>query len=115
MTVYLLTEDALLVCDHVLGTVVVEATQDLVTIEGRCVLVERDPERRPIRSCPNVSVTIKPCQHTLAVQEGDSDLIRVEDRRACIDTVTGMTDGTPPGVVHYTVRSPGQTLVAETG
>ena len=34
-----LTEDALLVCRHELGTVTIEATQTLVTIAGRHVLV----------------------------------------------------------------------------
>ena len=109
----LLTVDALLICNHILGTVGIKATQDLVTIEGRRVLVETDPEGRPITGCPNFGAAIKPCQNTLRVQEGYSDWMRIEGRRICLDTVTGLTDGTPPGVVMYRVRDPGQELVAE--
>lgn len=109
----ILTEDALLVCNHELGSVAIRATQDLVTIEQRRVLVENDPQGRPIRGCPNVGATIKPCQNTLRVRKGYSDLVRVEGRRLCLDTVKGLTDGTPPGTVIYKVRQPGQTLVEE--
>jgi hypothetical protein len=107
----ILTIDALLVCDHELGHVSNQATQDLVTVAGRKVLVENNPEGRTIARCPNISATMKPCQHTLKVQQGYSTFIRIMGHAICLDTVTGMTDGTPPGTVHYKVRSPGQTLV----
>jgi hypothetical protein len=29
----------------------------------------------------------------------------------CLDAVTGLTDGTPPGIVKYKVRNAGQRLV----
>jgi len=109
----LLTEDAALTCEHILGVVAIQPTQNLVTIEGRRVLVEKDPEARPIHNCPNIGATIKPCTLTLAVKEGYSDLIRIEGRRACLETVTGLTDGTPPGMVNYLVRDPGQQIVSE--
>ena len=110
---FFLTEDATLVCKHELGIVGIRRSQDLVRIEGRAVLVRRDPEGRPIVGCPNVGATIKPCTNTLKVRVGYSDLIRIEDRPVCLDTVVGLTDGTPPGVVEYKVRSPGQDLVEE--
>jgi hypothetical protein len=109
----LLTEDALLVCAHELGTVQIKWTQDLVTVEQRKMLVEPDPESRPIVACPNIGATIKPCQNTLRVREGYSDLLRIDGRRVCLDTVTGLTDGTPPGTVEYKVRAPGQQFVSE--
>jgi hypothetical protein len=109
----LLTEDALLVCKHELGTVQIRTTQDWFTIEGRRVLVENNPEGRPIKNCPNVGATIKPCQLTLRVRQGYSDFVRVDGKALCLDTVTGLTDGTPPGVVLYHVREPGQFFVAE--
>ena len=59
------------------------------------------------------AATIKPCQLTLRVQVGYSDLLRIDGRRVCLDTVTGLTDGTPPGMVPYRVRSSRQTLVSE--
>ena len=108
-----LTEDAVVVCKHENGKVGIAPIQKLVTIEGRRVLVENDPEGRPITGCPNVGATIKPCLHTLAVTEGYSDFLSIDGRRICLDTVTGLTDGTPPGVVKYIVRRPGQEFVYE--
>jgi len=106
-----LTEDAGMYCKHS-GKVSIRATQALVMVEGRCVLVEPDPVGRPISLCPNV-VPFKPCLTTLLVQKGYSEFIRVEDRKLCLDTVTGFTDGTPPGVVMYEVRAAGQGFVSE--
>lgn len=110
---YLLTEKARLACDHDNGTVAVEPTQTLVTIANDRVLVETDPERRSISGCPNVAPGIKACGLTLKVREGYSDLLCIEGRRICLDTVTGLTDGTPPGAVTYTVRDPGQDIAGE--
>lgn len=111
----ILTEDAVLICNHVLGKVGNRPSQTLVTIEKRKVLVENDPEGRRISNCPNSNpfAGMKPCQLTLRVQAGYSDLLRIDGKRVCLNTVTGLTDGTPPGTVMYTVREPGQTLVSE--
>jgi hypothetical protein len=109
-----LTEDELVACKHG-GIVDIVPTQDLVTIESRKVLVEIDPEGRPIGGCPNVSAVIKPCTATLPVLEGYSGFIRIDGRRVCLDTVTGLTDGTPPMTVKYVVRNPGQSFVSEAG
>jgi hypothetical protein len=109
----LLTEDAVVVCTHEAGIVKLEAGQALVTIGGRRVLVEIDPQGCPIAGCPNVGPGIKACLTTLVVKEGYSELLRIEGRRVCLDTVTGLTDGTPPGTVKYKVNKPGQNLVKE--
>jgi hypothetical protein len=110
----LLTEDTVIVCMHELGHVSITARQSLVTIEGRRVLVDADPEGRPIYGCPNTGAAIKPCQQTQRVLTGYSpDLLRIDGRRACNDTLSGFTDGTPPGAVRYKVRAAGQTFVAE--
>jgi hypothetical protein len=108
----LLTLDAKLICGHS-GHVQNTAQQSLVTIEDRPVLVDNDPEGRPIKACPNYGALIKPCVRTLAVKHGYSDLIEIEGHRVCLDTIEGLTDGTPPGTVHYLVRSPGQDFVEE--
>lgn len=105
-----LTVDARLVCRH-RGVVSVPPTQDLVTVNGRRVLVESDPEGKGIRGCPNAGPTIKPCTTTLKVQQGYSSLVRIDGRRVCLDTVSGLTDGTPPGSVAYGVDEPGQAWV----
>lgn len=108
-----LTEDARLVCKHELGIVDIARSQSWVTVQGRAVLVDDDPEGRSIAGCPNIGATIKPCTTTLRVQRGYSDLLRIDEKRVCLDTVLGLTDGTPPGVVEYKVRHAGQDLVDE--
>src|SRR5215469_7012386 len=109
-----LTEDAVINCRHELGIVhLLLPLQDLVTIEGRKVLVQNDPEGKPITGCPNIGATIKPCTKTLGVETGYSQFLRINGRRICLDTVTGLTDGTPPGIVKYAVRKAGQGLVVE--
>ncbi len=47
------------------------------------------------------------------MQQGYSEWLRIGGKRVCLDTVTGLTDGTPPGTVKYEVRDPGQRLVEE--
>ena len=106
-----MTEDANVVCTHQLGDVTSQPSQALVTVDGRRVLVQSDPEGRSIRLCPNINVTMKPCTQTLQVQVGYSQLVRIDDAPVCLDTVSGLTNGTPPGVVRYIVRDPGQRLV----
>ncbi|MBO0777701.1 MAG: hypothetical protein J2P37_02630 [Ktedonobacteraceae bacterium] len=108
-----LTEDAIVTCKHELGIVALAPTQNLVTIEQRKVLVENNPEGRAITGCPNIGATIKPCTKTLKVEIGYSEFLRIHGQRVCLDTTTGLTDGTPPGVVKYTVHTPGQELVVE--
>jgi hypothetical protein len=107
----LLTLDAVLPCRHVTGLLQIVATQTWVTVDGRPVLLHPDPEGRPIAGCPNYGATIKPCTTSLPVQEGYSGLVNVDGRRVCLDAVTGLTDGTPPGMVKYDVRTPGQGFV----
>ena len=108
-----LTQDALLTCSHESGFVAIAPSQNLVTINGRRVLVAVDPETKPIAGCPWVGPGMKPCLLTLKVTKGYSRLIRIGGRQVCLDTVSGLTDGTPPGTFKYAVRSPGQALVEE--
>jgi hypothetical protein len=107
-----MTEDAIVLCTHQLGNVDNQPSQKLVTIDDRRVLVDNDPEQRTIRLCPNIGVTMKPCQNTLKVIGGYSTFVRIDGKAVCLDSVYGMTDGTPPGIVEYRVRYAGQRLVA---
>jgi hypothetical protein len=110
----LITVDALLTCKHLTGKVQVDDRnniQDFVTIQGRPVQVENDPEMKRIAGCANMGPTIKPCTNSLKVYQGYSNFIRIQGRRICLDTVRGLTDGTPPGTVEYEVRRPGQDFV----
>jgi hypothetical protein len=106
----ILTEDAKLVCKHELGVVSIAATQNFVTINQRRMLVETNPESRKITGCP-LTVPFKPCLTTLKVRKGYSTFVRVAGDRVCLDSVVGLTDGTPPGTVEYIVSTPGQKFV----
>lgn len=97
-------------CGHD-GVVANVASQEWVTVSGSPVLVENDPQGRSIAMCPNIGINIKPCTQTLVVHIGYSAFIRIATHPVCLDSVVGFTDGTPPGAVKYTVRSPGQQLV----
>jgi len=75
------------------------------------VLRRTDPEGREINACPNYGVNIKPCRKTLQVAKGYSEWITIEDKPLVLSHLDGLTDGTPPGTVHYQVRDPAQTFV----
>ncbi|WP_426513863.1 hypothetical protein ACPPVO_26570 [Dactylosporangium sp. McL0621] len=105
----LVTLAAVVRCGHD-GRVQNAASQTWVRAAGRPVLVDADPERRPIAGCPNIGPTMKPCTTTLAVSAGYSSWLRIDGRRIVLSNLDGLTDGTVPGTVHYTVRDPGQGL-----
>jgi hypothetical protein len=112
---FILTDKARLVCQHKTGVLLILATQNLVRIAGDFVLVgglvKGDPEFQPIVGCPNFGMTIKPCTMSLKVKTGYSNFIHINGRPVCLDTISGLTDGTPPGVVKYEVIRPGQGFV----
>jgi hypothetical protein len=109
-----ITEDAVIICKHPGGVVQNVPSQDWFTIVKRRVLVEADPEGRTINGCSNfIFGMTKPCVTTLKVTAGYSNLIRIGGKRLCLDTVTGFTDGTPPGTVKYVVSAPGQPLFVQ--
>lgn len=107
-----LTEDAHLVCVH-RGNVKSAYSQNFVTIHHRKLLVRPDPEMKPIALCPNYAGVNEACLLTEVVQEGYSNFIRIDGKQVCLDTVTGFTNGTPPGLFKYFVQSPGQNFVAQ--
>jgi hypothetical protein len=106
----LVTAAAVIKCGHD-GRVENRPSQHWVTVAGRPVLVDNDPERRSITACPNVGPTVKPCTATLAVAEGYSRSVTIGGRRMVMSNLDGLTDGTVPGTVHYGVRDPGQAFV----
>lgn len=102
--------DSVIKCDHD-GRVVNQPSQQWVTISGVPVLVDSDPEGRSIVACPNFGPTIQPCAKTLKVATGYSGLLKIDGHRTVLSHLSGLTDGTPPGLVKYTVRDPAQTYV----
>jgi hypothetical protein len=104
------TAQAVIKCAHD-GRVATRPSRQWVTVAGVPVLVDDDPEGRGITACPNYGPTIKPCAKTLKVTEGYSGFIRIDGHRVVLSSLDGLTDGTPPGTVHYGVRDPGQPYV----
>lgn len=105
----LVTLAAVVRCGHD-GRVQNVASQSWVRAAGSPVLVDPDPEHRRVAACPNIGPTMKPCTTTLAVSAGYSAWLRIDGRRIVLSNLDGLTDGTVPGTVHYTVRDPGQRL-----
>ena len=105
-----LTVRAVLQCDHD-GKVTLQNRQSWVRVQAQPLLVDDDPEGRAIVACPNFGPLIKPCVTTLAVRAGYSTFVRIGKRSVCLDSIEGFTDGTPPGIVTYTVRQAGQSLI----
>ena len=110
----ILSQQALVLCDHKIGRVTLTASQQFVRVAGVPLLVENDPEGCSIVGCPNTAPGVVPCLHTLPVKEGYSEFVRVGGRAVCLDTVTGLTDGVPPGTFRYSVKNPGQHFVRST-
>lgn len=110
---WFITEDAKVVCKHETGRITNAPSQDWFTVATRRVLVEPDPVGRTIKGCPMLT-PMKPCVTTLPVILGYSNFIRVGEMRVCLDTITGLTDGTPPGLVRYKVNDAGQPFVEGT-
>jgi hypothetical protein len=110
-TMKVLTNTAKLTCKHMLGEVLIARFQDFVTIEGHPVLRRNDPEFSAITGCPNMGPSIEPCALTLPAYKGYSKLVFIEGIPVCLDTITALTDGMPPGTIEYIVRDPGQSFV----
>jgi hypothetical protein len=106
--------DSLISCGHD-GRVNNQASQQWVTVRGVPVLVDRDPEGRSITACPNYGATVKPCTTTRTVTVGYSAWLRVDGHRVVLDNLDGITDGTPPGQVHHSVRDPRQDFLEADG
>ncbi|WP_152363092.1 hypothetical protein [Microlunatus speluncae] len=104
------TAEAMIRCGHD-GRITNEPSQRWVTIETVPILVDHDPEGRKIIACPNFGPTMKPCAKTLAVKQGYSTWVMIDNHRMVLSHLDGLTDGTVPGTVHYQVRDPGQHFV----
>jgi len=106
------TENANIRCVHS-GKVSLAASQHWVRIAGVSVLVATDPEKRDITGCQlqEQPVGIIPCKSTMKVDQGYSDLVRIDGHAVCLDTLKGKTFGSPPGVHDYLVIQPGQQFV----
>jgi hypothetical protein len=105
-----ITEDARLECEHG-GVLENKPSQDVLRIDARRVLVAKDPETRHIHNCPFITPTTRPCITSLMVGTGYSTLVAVDGHAVCLSSLSGVTDGTPPGA-QYRVNEPGEIWVA---
>ena len=105
-----ITTNATIICAHG-GQVTLMPRQQTVTIQGGAVLRETDLMGAPIVGCAQPpTVSSKPCTTVVTVMPGGSaPTVAVGGMPAHLNTLTGMTDGVPPGTI--TVVSAGQTTV----
>lgn len=106
----IVTSDATIICAHG-GQVVLIPRQGTVTVQGGAVLCEPDLVGAPIAGCAQpASPGSKPCTTVVSTLPGSTSLKAfVGGRPAYLATLSGLTDGVPPGSI--TVISPGQTTV----
>lgn len=109
----IITEKTDLRCAHGGKVSGLFSTAPFVKINGASVLVDGDLLLKPIVGCPNMSATIKPCFLNLSMNTGKSSFIKVNGRSVLLENATGITDGTPPGVIKYSVFLSNQNLVKE--
>jgi hypothetical protein len=106
----IVTSNAVIMCAHG-GQVTLIPKQTQVTIQGGAVLCEPDLMGSPIIGCAQPpSPSTKPCTMVVSTLPGSTSLkVMVGGRPAYVATLSGLTDGVPPGAIMVT--SPGQTVV----
>ena len=108
-----LTEISNLKCAHG-GSVKLQHSQGLLTLDGILALVKPDLLGRSISACPNATPSTPPCTLTVAVDETPaySSFVTVEGMPICKSTATGRTNWSLLGIVPFGVANPNQTLVS---
>jgi hypothetical protein len=108
----LVTTGATILCSHG-GKVTLTPGQTTVSIQGGAVLCEPDLVGAPIVGCAQPATpSSKPCTTVASTTPGSSSpRVSVGGRPVYLDTLSGLTDGVPPGTIR--LGDPGQS-VAET-
>jgi hypothetical protein len=106
----IVTTNATILCAHG-GTVVLVPRQMQVTIQGGAVLCEGDLVGAPVVGCAQPPTpSTKPCTTVVSTLPGSSSpRVAVGGKPVYLATLTGLTDGVPPGAIM--VVSPGQASV----
>jgi hypothetical protein len=109
----IVTTNATIMCIHG-GTVVLTPKQTQVLAQGGAVLRETDLIGAPIVGCAQPpSISTKPCTTVVSTLPGGSaPTVLVGGMPAHISTLSGITDGVPPGTIM--VASPGAPNVQAT-
>jgi hypothetical protein len=109
----IVTTNDTIMCIHG-GTVVLAPKQTQVLAQGGAVLRETDLIGAPIVGCAQPpSIATKPCTTVVSTLPGGSaPTVLVGGMPAHISTLSGITDGVPPGTIM--VANPGAPLVQAT-
>jgi hypothetical protein len=101
---------AVILCAHG-GQVTLIPKQTQVLAGGSPILCEPDLMGAPIVGCAQPpSISTKPCTTVVSTMPGSTSMkVMVGGRPAYLSTLTGITDGVPPGTIM--VSSPGQMTV----
>ena len=96
-------------CGHG-GSVQISAGQAKLVAGGAAVLVDGDLDGATISGCttPKSDKTSK-CQSVSSVIGGTAAKLSAGGSKVLLDTVSGLTDGVPPGTL--VVQTPGQTIL----
>jgi hypothetical protein len=107
---FVVTSSARIICPHG-GQVTLIPRQSTVTVQGAPILRESDLIGAPIVGCAQPpSVGSKPCTTVVSVLPGGSaPAVTAVGMPVHLDSLSGMTDGVPPGTVM--VVSAGQASV----
>jgi hypothetical protein len=106
----IITSNAVIMCAHG-GQVTLIPKQTQVTIQGGAILCEPDLVGAPIVGCAQPpSPSTVPCTAVISTLPGSTSLVvMVGGRPAYVTTLSGLTNGVPPGALLVTY--PGQTIV----
>ena len=109
-----MTSGGSIMCTHG-GRVQVMPSQQQVTAGGSPVLCEPDLEGKPILGCAQPPTpTTKPCTTLIKTLPGSTSMrIRVGGKAVYLQTLSGITDGVPPGSVS--ASGAGQTSTSLAG
>ncbi len=107
---FVVTSNAVITCVHG-GRVTLTPKQTQVMIQGGAVLCEPDLVGAPVVGCAQPpSPGTKPCTTVISTLPGSTSMMAtIAGRPVYLATLSGMTDGIPPGTL--TVIYPGQALV----
>src|SRR5918998_2407809 len=107
----ILTTGSKLACPHG-GSVQLSAGRTQLTVDGKPVLAKADVMGKPISGCTTVTnpqTGAKQCMTVATVLAGEAQHLSVGGMPVLTTQAKGLTDGSGPGPVQWSVQSAGQT------
>ncbi|MBU2670217.1 hypothetical protein KOI35_42625 [Actinoplanes bogorensis] len=104
-----LNADAKIGCGHG-GSVRISAGQDKLVAGGAAVLIDGDLDGATVSGCGTTqSSSTSQCKSVSSVIGGTAAKLTAGGSKVLLETVSGLTDGVPPGTL--VVQSAGQTIL----